>query len=626
LRKVSAVTLAPAESVEPPAIREAAPRGRWGWLWHVVVALLCLGFGYWVTSGLWADPYRHGVSYNEGDQAFFEWLLGYGIQILRHGADPFFTDLMNAPLGVNLAANTSITVYAIAFAPLTALAGPQISYVTILTLNLAATAFAWYLLFARYAVRHRAAAAIGGLFCGFAPGWISHANGHLNWTAGWVAPVILWWVFKLRESRRWLLIGVVLGLLMAIGFSIAAEMLFYTALAIAVFVIAWSCSRGTWAAARAALPRTLGALGVSAVIAGALLAYPLYMHFAGPQSFEGTGFDQRRFVEDAAAYFNYPYLSLAGFVGLQRGDLASNQTEGASFFGAPLLILVTVGAVLLWWRASRARKATVRAVTIVGVLFAVLSLGPRLNWFNEEFRNVPLLYAAVSHWPIFNAALPARMALVVVCAIGTVLALLADRMLTGPRRPVWVRVAWITAFAVALVPIIPRPVLTSERSAEPRFIADGTWKKYVSNGGVMSSLPYAASSAPDAQRWQAYTMARGGKQFRIPDGYFLGPGGPNGAGRVGALPRRTDWMFLRAASLGFVDDIDNYDRDRVREDLAYWNVEALFIPDQLYGKDGIMFRNALVITVTDLFGPPERVQDVLVWRVRPGTDPMPQQE
>jgi hypothetical protein len=588
--------------------------------------VLCLGLGYWVTSGLWADPYRRGVSYNEGDQAFFEWLLGYGIQILHHGVDPFFTDLMNAPLGVNLAANTSITVYAVAFAPLTALAGPEISYVTILTLNLAGSAFAWYLLLGRYAVRHRAAAALGGLFCGFAPGWIAHANGHLNWTAGWIAPVILWWVFKLRDSRRWLLIGVVLGLLMAIGFSIAAELLFYAALATAVFVIAWSSSRGTWAAARAAAPRTLAALGVSAVVAGALLAYPLYMHFAGPQSFEGTGFDQRKYVEDAAAYFNYPYLSLAGFSGLQRGDLASNQTEGASFFGAPLLLLVTAGAVLLWWRAPRARKATLRALAIVGLLFTVLSLGPRLNWFNEEFDNVPLLYAAVSHWPIFNAALPARMALVVVCVIGTLLALLADRLLTGPRRPGWARVAWITAFAVALVPIIPRPVLTNERTAEPRFIADGTWKKYVPEGGVMSALPYAASSAPDAQRWQAYTMARGGKQFRIPDGYFLGPGGPNGTGRVGALPRRTDWMFLRAASTGYVDDIDNYDRDRVREDMAYWGVDALFIPDQIIGKDGLMFRNALVVTMTDLFGPPERVEDVLLWRVRPGTDPVARED
>jgi hypothetical protein len=608
--------------VDPPPAREVVPTQRWSWLWHLAFALVCLGAGYWITSGLWHDPFRRAVSYNEGDQAFFEWLLGYGLQIVQHGADPFYTDLMNAPQGVNLAVNTSITVYAVVFAPLTYLAGPQISYVTILTLNLAGSAFAWYLLFNRFAVKHRAAAAIGGLFCGFAPGWIAHANGHLNWTAGWIAPVILWWLFKLRDSRRWLLIGVVLGLLMAIGFSLAAEMLFYIALAAAVFVITWSLSRGSWPVVRAAWWRTLAALGVSAVVAGALLAYPLYMHFAGPYSFKGTGFDQRHYVEDAAAYFNYSYRTVAGFFGVQRGDLASNQTEGASFFGGPLLALVLLGSFLLWFRATRARKATLRALSIVGILFAVLSLGPRLNWFNEEFHNVPLLYAPLAHWPIFDAALPARLALVVACVIGTVLALLLDRLLSAPRQALGWRIGWTAAFLVALVPILPTPVLTTERSPEPRFIADGTWKRYVTPGGVMSALPYAASSAPDAQRWQAYTMARGGDQFRIPDGYFLGPGGPDGAGRVGALPRRTDWMFLRAANSGFVDSIDNYDRARVREDLWYWNVQALFIPDQITGKDGIMFRGALVATMTDLFGPGERVQDVLVWRIQPGVDPI----
>ena len=99
---------------------------------------------------------------------------------------------MNTPLGVNLAANTSITVYAVLFAPLTWLAGPQVSFVTILTLNLAGSAVAWYLFLLRRLVRRRLAAAVAGLFCGFAPGFIAHANGHLNFTAGWIAPVVVW--------------------------------------------------------------------------------------------------------------------------------------------------------------------------------------------------------------------------------------------------------------------------------------------------------------------------------------------------------------------------------------------------------------------------------------------------
>jgi hypothetical protein len=35
-----------------------------------------------------------------------------------------------------------------------------------------------------------------------------------------------------------------------------------------------------------------------------------------------------------------------------------------------------------------------------------------------------------------------------------------------------------------------------------------------------------------------------------------------------------------------------------------------------------LFRNAVLVTATDLLGTPEQVDDVLVWRIRPGVDPL----
>ena len=49
------------------------------------------------------------TSDNVSDQGQFEWMLAYGVYLLQHGTDPFFTDLLNAPRGVNLAMNTSST-------------------------------------------------------------------------------------------------------------------------------------------------------------------------------------------------------------------------------------------------------------------------------------------------------------------------------------------------------------------------------------------------------------------------------------------------------------------------------------------------------------------------------------
>jgi hypothetical protein len=621
---MSVAAHAPAASADPPAEPSAPSRAR-PWRAHLAVALLALGLAVYVTNGMWRDPYRNGLSDNIGDQAFFEWLLGYGVYTLGHGSDPFFTELMNVPWGVNLAANTSISVYTILFAPLTYLAGPQVSYVTILTLNLAGSAFAWYLFLQRWLVRSPFAAGLGGMFCGFAPGFISHANGHLNWTAGWIAPIVLWQVLRLRQPGRWFRNGLVLGLMLAAFFTIAAEGLFYTALASGIFVITWALAGAVRAEAKAAAGTVLKALGVTAVVAGTLLAYPLYMHFSGPQTFSGTGFNQRYFAEDAAAYLSYPSRSLAALFGFGSA-LGPNRTEETSFFGVPLVVLIAVSLVLVWKRAEPGRRATLRAIMVVGGLFLVLSLGPRLNWMDAELP-IPLPYALLAHLPLFDAALPLRLALVVAAVFGVVLALVTQE-LVAQRFTSTTQTGMTAAMVAALLPIFPLPVRHQERAPEPAFISQGTWQRYVSDNGVISALPFALNVTADGQRWQAYTMARGGPQFRMPGGYFLGPmttgeEGRKQIGRIGAPPLATDWLFTRAALYGYVTELSDADRAQARADFAYWNLEAVFLPEEITGSDHmILFRNAVLVTATDLLGPPEQIDGVLVWRIRPGVDPM----
>jgi hypothetical protein len=623
---MSVAAPAPAASADPPSEPGDKPRE---WPVHLCVAVIAISFAVYVTSGLWRDPFTHVLADNVGDQAFFEWLMGYGYYTVTHGADPFFTDLLNAPLGVNLAANTSITVYTVLMTPVTHLFGPQVSFVTVLTLNLAGSAFVWYLFLRRWLVGSALAAAVAGLFCGFAPGFISHANGHLNWTAGWVAPVVIWQVLRLRRPGHWLRNGVLLGVLLAVGFSIAAEGLFYTALACGVFLLVWAAARPVRREALEALPTVLRALGVTAVVAGALLAYPLYMHFSGPQTFSGTGFNQEYFAEDAAAYLSFPSRSLAGFIGW-HADLAPNRTEETSFFGLPLVLLMVVAFGLLWRRADPGRRATLRAVGLVGIFFFVLSLGPKLSIDKHQF-DVGLPYLALMHLPLFNSALPIRFALGVVGVFGILLGLLVDQLVS--RRDATgagglLNRALASAVAISLLPIIPLPVRIQHRAPEPSFIADGLWKQYVPDGGTLTALPFALNVTADGQRWQAYTMARGGRQFRIPDGYFLGPqttgeAGKKDIGRIGAPPLATDWLFLRAAWYGYVTRLTNADRAQARADFQYWGLDAVFLAPEITGSDHqTLNRSAVEATARDLLGEPEEVGGVLVWRIRRGTDPV----
>ncbi|MEH1127521.1 DUF2079 domain-containing protein [Micromonospora sp. CPCC 206061] len=568
----------------------------------LIVAGLCLGLAVLVTGGLWADPNHRAIKVNSSDQAFFEWLLSYGAHAITHAENPLFTHLLNVPDGVNLAVNTSITVYAVLFAPLTLIAGPQWSFVVILTLNLAATGFGWYLLLSRRFGVGTLAAAVGGVFCGFAPGMVSHANAHLNWTAGWLVPLIVWRVFMLREPGRWLRNGLILGALVAAAFSIAAEGLFFTALACGVFLGTWALSRRD--EARAALPTFVRGLAVTAGVAFALLSYPLWLHFFGPQRFHGTGFDPRVHAEDLAAYGAFPDRSLAGIAGL-RTSLAPNPTEENSFFGVPLLVLTVMCFVLLW-RTAPARRATLRALAVTAGVFAVLSLGPQLKVFGE-ITEILLPYKVVGSLPIFNAALPARLALVVAPVIGVLLAYAVDA-LPRPSR------LWPAAFAVALLPLVPIPLTTVEYEPVPRFITSGAWREYVSEGGVIAPVPPTSDVLPDGQRWQAYALTHGQGEFAIPAGFFLGPGGPDGKGRIGPVPRPSAELLFEVARTGVVPPITDADRAAARDDLRYWDAEVVVLADRVHGAKWPAHPEALLRATTELLGPPERVDDVWLWR------------
>ncbi|WP_433312501.1 DUF2079 domain-containing protein [Micromonospora chersina] len=581
----------------------------------LLLLLAAVALALWVTSGMWRDPNTRMITVNSSDQALFEWLLAFGGHALTHGENPLFTHLINVPDGVNLAVNTSITAYAVVFAPLTYLVGPPATFLVILTLNLAATAVAWYWLLSRQLVASRLAAGVGGLFIAYCPAMVSHANAHLNWTAGWLVPLLIWGVLRLRRPGRAVAGGIVLGVLVAVAFSIAAEGLFFTALAVALFLLVWALHPVRRAEVRAALPSFLRGLGVTALVAGVLLAYPLWLHFAGPQRFHGTGFDPMIHSEDIAAYGSYPRRSLAGWAGLGT-SLAPNPTEENSFFGIPLLLLAVACFVLLWRRADRAFQATLTALGVTAVVFAVLSWGPTAKW-NGRRTDQLLPFGVLDNLPVINAALPSRLALVVAPVIGLLLAYAVDTLRARPPRHRSTQLAWAIGFAAALLPLLPTPLLTSVREPIPAFITSGAWQRYVSPGGVLTPLPLTVDLYPDGQRWQAYALAHRQGEFRIPAGFFLGPGGPEGRGRIGPVPRTFSALMDQAGRTGLVPIITDGSIREARADLHYWGVETVVLTDRVHGAKFDVDEEAVRRTATALLGPPERVEDVWVWRVPP---------
>jgi hypothetical protein len=572
-----------------------------------LMVLLAIGFTAVLTGGLWLDPNHRTFRINASDQAFFEWLLAYAANGLRHGHNPFWTDLMNTPGGVNLAANTAETVLGWLLAPVTLLLGPTVSYVLGLTFGIAATPIAWYLLLSRKLVRSPAAAIVGALFCGFAPGMVAHANGHLNFGSGYLVPLIVWRVLELRRPGKALRNGLILGVLIPIQYSLGGETLFFAALGCAT-VIGCLLIAGH-REPRANVIAAGSGLSVAALTALVLLAYPLWMQFRGPGSFHGTGFVQSIHSEDLLAYGAFPSRSLSGLAGLST-RLAPNPTEENSFFGVPGLLLLIGFAILVPRHLEGARRRLALAVAVSAGVFAVLSLGPVLK-VDHHRTGVPLPFALLKPLPLFDSALPGRFALVVAVLGGVLLALGLDTPMRHRR--------WVAAVvAVALLPLVPIPLRTMDRSGVPHFISSGEWRRYVQPGRTLIPVPPVSDLLPDGQRWQAYALSSGdGATFRIPAGFFLGPGGPNGRGRIGPTPRPTFTLLSDAALTGAEPaTVTPAMREQARADARYWGGSVVALPvSPGTGNRWAGHYPTLLRVATDLYGPPTRVDDMWLWQL-----------
>ena len=121
-------------------------------------------------------------------------------QSFYHQSDPFITKVIWAPTGYNLTWATSIPALAIAFAPLTAVFGPVVSYNFAALLAPALSAWAAFIL-CRLVTRRFAAALAGGAVYGFSPYEVGHVlGGHLSLTPVFIPPLCVFLALALMQG------------------------------------------------------------------------------------------------------------------------------------------------------------------------------------------------------------------------------------------------------------------------------------------------------------------------------------------------------------------------------------------------------------------------------------------
>ncbi len=525
--------------VEGPAQADRRPRAD-GWrlpAWLILCGYLLVAVV--LTWQLWADPAHRaqvlGTSIGKDpfDQA---WFMRYAATAVSHGRLPaLFTKALNAPQGINLMWNTGMLLPGVLLAPVTLLAGPQVSLTILLTLGFAGSAASMFWVLRRWGTGY-AAAAVGGALYGFGPALRVAAESHYFLEFAVLPPLIVDAVLRLATGRgHGIRTGIWLGLLIWAQLFISEELLADTAVACAIVVVALAACRPAEVLerARAALP----GLATAAAVMLVLCAYPLWVEFHGPLAEWGTPWNPAQFGNRPVDFVTAPSGMLFQPQNFQHFMTVTHQSwaETLSYLGWPLLVALAAAAIF-FWRDLRVRIAAVTFAVLE--IFGVGQNAVTIGGFRYPAKLLPWYY--LHHLPLIGEILPNRLAIVADGAAAAVLAFALNRAAetarTGRRWPVYTAAA-ITA--VALVPVIPVPLATASIVPPPPG-----WQAAFGRLRPAADAPVLIVPANSAQTmdWQAAS----GQPGSMVGGYCLAPRPSGKAAYCDHLGTRSNLRVINA--------------------------------------------------------------------------------
>jgi hypothetical protein len=391
-------------------------------------------------------------------------------------------------------------------APITLAFGPLTTVNVLFILGPITTALTarWWL--GRH-VESELARSVGGAVVGFGPFVAAHLGGHLNFTVLTLVPVLL----RLGEDVFWRAPrrrrpAILLGLAIAGQALLSEEVLL---LVIGGVIVMWlaavTCvpSVRHWPSAVVAQ-----GFGLTVVVAGVFLAWPLAIQLLGPDRARGV---------DTARYFAQPrdlvIPSTHEFFGtsaetqtlVARG---SNPFEDAVYLGVPALLLLVLTV------AVYRRQRWLWAGVLAGIVFVLFSFGSGAHgaiWTGIAHPFAPLLAP-----PVLSSLVPQRFGLLldvlaawwIAHLIDSGLARLASLRAARDRVPRWlVPVATLALVSIVLVSWVPAPPVAQTNAHVPAFFTS-TENHLLRNGSRVILLPAPDQSDDAAMLDQADTHLR----------------------------------------------------------------------------------------------------------------------
>jgi hypothetical protein len=489
-----------------------------------------------LTWQIWADPAARVPANSaqfHADLYLNIWFMRYVAVAVAHGHLPALTTTaLNWPTGINLMWNTSLLLPGVVLTPVTLLAGPAVSLAILLTLGFAGSASTMYLVLRRWGASI-GAGVVGGALYGFSPALMVAAEDHYHLQFAVLPPLIIDAGLRLAtgRSRRPLLTGASLGLLVTAQIFIAEELLVDTALAgllmLIVLAIRWPASYRRRTDIPPATPirqprrsvESAAGVVLAVAVAAAISWHALRIQFHGPLNETGSPWKPQRSGVRPGDFVTAPAaLLLHGKFPLYLAASHQQPMEVFAYLGVPLLVAVLV-ATIVFWADLRVRAA--------GVTFLLLEwLGLGTHKFTVAGWRIPLPWHLFLHVPVLSQAMPNRFPILADGAAAAVLAFSIDRArqsLPAPRA--WRLPAVAALTAAVLVPVLPAPVPTAPILPPPsgwRTVITALHLRPWAHVLVLPIDPLRAGRA-NAMEWQATTDV----QISLIDGYCItrGPGG-----------------------------------------------------------------------------------------------------
>jgi len=531
----AAETSSPGEGRSVPSwLRTVLVIGAAGAVYFVLACLI-----YWPATPLDASRLP-GCACGDPEQQ--TWFLSWTSYALTHGHNPFLTGYLHAPMGANLAIDTSMPLLGILGIPITLLAGPVATFNLLLRLGLAASGASMFGVLRRY-VSWWPAAFGGGLLFAFSPYLANQAIRHLFLSFVPLVPLFIpilddWLISRTRTPVR---SGVLLGLVAAAQYLISPEILLTSAI-MAVVGLAYLALRYRAAVAER-VSILLRGLAVAIPLFLLIAGYGIWMLLAGPDRPVGpvhTLSGLTRYHADLLSPL-YPtghqLIAPAALASTGNRLPAGSTLENGFYLGFPLLIL-------LGYLVIRCRRVPlVATAAVVGVVAFILGLGPRLT-LNGTAIGIPLPFAIFQHLPIVQNLEAARFSLYVQLAAAIIFALGLDQVRahgwlrararsapgqpapgdapgtgTTRRPPVWGRPAVVAVVGLAvLAPLVPNLPLPTANVDTPGYFT-GKQVAELPAGALALTLPFDKAPQNDPMMWQVAS----GMRFRILGGDVFVP-------------------------------------------------------------------------------------------------------